>query len=87
MVAEKNPQIKKAVVRLAELSEDERTQMLLVSQQMKEWDIRARERGAVITVVKNLLKRGRPIEEIMEDTGLTYEDIIDLSDNLLLADF
>ena len=29
-------------------------------------------------IARNLIKRNRPIEEIMEDTGLTYEEIEDL---------
>jgi len=75
MVAEKNPRIKQAVVRLAELSQDEKTRMLYESRQMLEWDILAREKGAVLAVAKNLIKRNRPIEEIMEDTGLTRDEI------------
>ena len=46
MIAEKSPQVKKAVVRLMELSNDERTHLLQESLQKKEWDNRARERGA-----------------------------------------
>ena len=46
MIAEKSPQVKKAVVRLMELSNDERTRLLQESLQKKEWDNRARERGA-----------------------------------------
>ena len=46
MIAEKSPQVKKAVARLMELSNDERTRLLQESLQKKEWDVRARERGA-----------------------------------------
>lgn len=31
-----------------------------------------------IEIAKKLLKRDRPIEEIVEDTGLTYEEVEDL---------
>jgi len=46
MIAEKNPQVKKAVVRLMELSNDERTRMLYESRQKMEWDNQAREQDA-----------------------------------------
>ena len=36
------------------------------------------ERRGILSVAKNLLKRNRPIEEIMEDTGLTRKEIEDL---------
>jgi len=38
IIAAKSPQVKKAVVRLMELSNDERTRMLYESRQMMEWD-------------------------------------------------
>ena len=82
MIAEKNPVINKAVVRLAELSQDERTRMLYESRQMLEWDIdvgkQAAEKNAMLTVAKNLIKRNRPIAEIVEDTGLSYEEVEEL---------
>lgn len=31
-----------------------------------------------IEIVKKLLKRNRLVDEIMEDTGLTYEEVEDL---------
>ena len=40
MLAEKKPQMRKAVVRLVELSQDERARMLLESQQLREGDMR-----------------------------------------------
>jgi flagellar biosynthesis/type III secretory pathway protein FliH len=46
MLAKKNPQVGKAVVRLMELSNDERTRLLYESQQKMEWDNLARERAA-----------------------------------------
>ena len=79
MIAERSPQVKKAVVRLMELSSDERTRLLYESRQKMEWDNQAREIEArseeKIAIAKKLLKRNRPIEEIVEDTGLTYEEI------------
>ncbi|MCL2391712.1 MAG: Rpn family recombination-promoting nuclease/putative transposase [Oscillospiraceae bacterium] len=82
MVAEKNPVIKKAVVRLAELSQDERTRMLYESRQKLEWDIWSREREAaqntMLSVAKNLLSMNMAVENIVIATGLTHDEIADL---------
>jgi len=75
MIAERSPQVKKAVVRLMELSNDEKTRMLYESRQKLEWDFQARERATVRMIAKNMLKRNRLIDEIIEDTGLDYEEI------------
>ena len=79
MIAEKSPQVKKAVVRLIELSSDERTRLLFESRQKMEWDNQARERGARneerIIIARNMLRRNRPTNEIVEDTGLTREEV------------
>jgi len=87
MIAEKSPQVKKAVFRLMELSEDEKTRMLYESRQKLEWHIQGREhaRGheTARIIAKNMLKRNRPIDEIVEDTGLDCEEI----KNLQNADF
>ena len=34
---------------------------------------------ALISVARSMIRRKRPIEEIIEDTGLTYEEINSLS--------
>ena len=60
---------------MAELTNDERTRMLYESRQKMEWDIRARERETTKAIARKLLSRGRPIDEIIEDTGLTREEI------------
>ena len=44
----------------------------------KKWAIKQRE----FEFALNLLKRNRPIDEIMEDTGLTREEIENLRTNL-----
>lgn len=79
MIAERSPQVKKAVVRLMELSNDERTRMLYESRQKMEWDNQARERGARekerIAIAKNLLAMAMPLEKIVAATGLTHEDV------------
>ena len=91
MIAEKNPVIGKAVVRLAELSQDERTRMLFESRQMLEWDIElakeaaekaGREAGmqagmqeGIYLVAQNALRKNISVEDVMGITGLTFEEI------------
>jgi len=81
MVAEKSPKVKKAVARLMELSEDERTRLLIESRQKMEWDNRAREHGIKISIAKNLLQMQMTVEEIAEATGLTRGEVECLIDN------
>jgi predicted transposase/invertase (TIGR01784 family) len=79
MVANASPAIQKATARLMKLSKDERARML------HEYEVRAwrdeiarldyaTEKG-LIAVARNLLKRNRPIAEIAEDTGLSFDEI------------
>jgi hypothetical protein len=75
MIAEKSPQVEKAVVCLMELSSDERTRLLYESRQKMDWDNQARERGALMSVAKNLLSVGDSIEKIISVTGLTREEV------------
>jgi len=91
MLAEKNPQIGKAVARLQELSEDERTRLLAESREKMEWDNAARMQAAIekgreeglekglekglLSVAHAALKRNLPIEEITALTGLSKEKI------------
>ncbi|MCL2051894.1 MAG: Rpn family recombination-promoting nuclease/putative transposase [Lachnospiraceae bacterium] len=79
MVAEKNPQIKNAVARLAEISSDEQTRRLYESRHKMEWDIRGREKKAsnnrAIDIAKNLLKTDLTLENIVVATGLTLEEV------------
>ena len=88
MLAERSPQMRKAVGVLKELSADERTRMLFEEREIARRDYVSRMNGAkregrsegINEVARNLLKRNRPIEEIMEDTGLTREEIEVLCD-------
>ena len=79
MIAEKSPQVKKAVVRLMELSNDERTRLLYESRQKMEWDNQAREYGARgeerIIIAKNMLADGEPVDKIVRYTNLTHEEV------------
>ena len=83
MLAEKNPQVKKAVVRLMELSNDERTRLLYESRHKMEWDNYAREHGARneerLAIAKNALRKNLSIDDIIEITGLTREEIEELT--------
>jgi predicted transposase/invertase (TIGR01784 family) len=79
MVAERNPQIQTAVYRLKELSADEAARMISDAEEKARRDNRAREKGARLEertiIARKLILRGRPIDEIVEDTGFEYEEI------------
>jgi predicted transposase/invertase (TIGR01784 family) len=81
-LAEKSPQMKKAVGYLKELSADERTRMIFEDREKARRDIASMVDGAIkqerLDFAKKLIKRDRPIEEIIEDTGLSSEEIEDL---------
>jgi len=83
MIAEKSPQVKKAVARLMDLSKDERTRLLYESRQMMEWDNRLREQSAraegeranALFIARNMLADKMKIETIIKMTGLTREEV------------
>jgi predicted transposase/invertase (TIGR01784 family) len=83
MLAERSPELRKAVGVLKELSADERTRMLAEEREIARRDYVSRIDGArqegiiegIRAVARNLLNLGRPITEIMEATGLTREQI------------
>ncbi|MDR1934377.1 MAG: Rpn family recombination-promoting nuclease/putative transposase [Candidatus Accumulibacter sp.] len=83
MLAEKNPQVKKAVVKLLTLSEDERTRMLADSREMLRRDISAQVHGAeqrgreeaMLSVARKLLDLDQPVDVIVQATGLPREVI------------
>jgi len=83
-IAQRDPLIKKAVVRLMELSADEQTRMLYELREKERMDKAAREdwlkNQQSIEFARKLLKRKRPIEEIIEDTGLTKKEIENIKD-------
>ncbi|MDR3296054.1 MAG: Rpn family recombination-promoting nuclease/putative transposase [Clostridiales Family XIII bacterium] len=85
MLAQRSPQMKKAVGVLMELSADERTRMLYDAHEKALRDEKSRLRGAeknrTNEIARKLLNRGRPIEEIVEDTGLSREEIEALRGN------
>ena len=83
MVANASPAIQKATAKVKKLSKDERARLLHVYEVMSRMSERAmREEGLEkgrteerIAIVRNLLKRNRPISEIAEDTGLSHYEI------------
>ncbi len=99
MVAERNPQISKAVVRLRALSENEQIRDLADRREKarrdeeshtrlarQEGERKGRQEGEQIgeqkgrqeerlAFARRMLMRNRPIAEIIEDTGLTREEI------------
>jgi predicted transposase/invertase (TIGR01784 family) len=75
MLAEKNPQVGKAVAKLMVLSEDERLRLIAESREKLQRDIISNVYGAKVDFARNMLKRGRPLEEIVEDTGLPIGEI------------
>ena len=83
MLAKRNPRIKKAVGVLKELSADERTRMLYEEREKARRDIASRMGGAeekgrtekAGEIALKLLKMEMPIEQIIEVTGLTREEI------------
>jgi len=79
MVATKSPQVKKAVVRLMELSADERTRMLYEAREKERRDNYAREKGArhggLLDVARNAIQMDMPIDNIIKLTGLTRTEV------------
>jgi predicted transposase/invertase (TIGR01784 family) len=98
MIAERNPHIEKAVVKLRHLSSDEQTRDMYERREkarrdeesIKRW---AQEEGmregrqegmreGMIAVAKTLLSIGDPIDKIIKVTGFTSEEIYALKNSL-----
>jgi predicted transposase/invertase (TIGR01784 family) len=87
MAVQANPQVRKAAVKLRELSADEKARDMLERREKGLWDMatsvaEAEQRGReekALEVARNLLKRNTPIEQIVELTGLTREEVEALS--------
>ena len=84
MLAEKSPTMKKASLRLLELSTDEKARQLYEARLKEQRDRYARERGvekiaeknAMLTVAKNALQKNMSIDDILDiTTGLSYDEI------------
>jgi len=83
MIAERNPQVAKAVVRLRELSADERARDLYERREKARRDQSSREKWAakqqVFEIAKNMIVDNETIEKIVKYTGLTREEVEGLS--------
>ncbi|MDR2261100.1 MAG: Rpn family recombination-promoting nuclease/putative transposase [Azoarcus sp.] len=88
MLAQKDPDIGLAVVKLKDLSQDERLYELALAREKLEWDIASREEGAEKrgreaaqrAIAQNLLKLGIPPGDIAQATGLSQAEIRQLQD-------
>jgi predicted transposase/invertase (TIGR01784 family) len=79
VIAERNPTVGKAVVRLIELSADEKTRDMYERREKARRDANMRERWAVkkgaMEIAKNMIADGEPATKITRYTGLTEEEI------------
>jgi hypothetical protein len=75
MIAERNPQFTKSVVRLRELSADEKTRDLYERREKARLDEGSRMYDAMVKVARNSLKEGMSIDAIMRITGLSCKEI------------
>ena len=90
VLAEKSPVMKKATMRLLELSADEKTRLLYEARLKEKRDNMAREQGAVTTALKtrevemakSLLALNLPIDNITSVTGLTHAEVESLRNSL-----
>ena len=77
--AEKNQEVKKAVVKFRELTADERTRDMYERREKARRDIAAEKRWAIkqreFEIAKNLLSLGDSLDKIVAVTGLTLEEI------------
>ncbi|GHU25973.1 hypothetical protein FACS189488_13850 [Betaproteobacteria bacterium] len=79
MLAEKNPEVKKAVAKLMTLTEDEQARMVADARDKMRWDIESRERAALekqrLEIACIALAEKVPVDMIQRLTGLTLEQI------------
>ena len=70
---------------LMSVSKDEQERAIFRSRRMYQTDldsnIATAEDRSKIFIARNLLKRNRPIDEIVEDTGLTRKEVENLLNN------
>ena len=79
MLAERSPQMRKAVGVLKELSADERTRMLFEEREKVRRDIASMVNGAehnkAVVIARNGINMGFDTDTIIKLTGLTFEEI------------
>jgi len=87
MIAERNPEVGKAVVKLRELSADERARDLYERREKERRDIAAQKRWAVkqrvFEIAKKLLAMNMPLDQITTATGLSREEVEGLRTELI----
>ena len=83
MVADRSPQMKAPIEKLIELNQDEEARMLFEAREKERQDMMARENWArdeaLFQVARKMLAKDKPIDEIIDFTGLSYEEIEELS--------
>jgi predicted transposase/invertase (TIGR01784 family) len=86
MIAERNPQVGKAVVTFRELSADERVRDMYERQERARRDFTSQKKWAVkqreFEIAKNMIIDGKTYEEIAKYTGLTHDEIESLRNEL-----
>jgi len=84
MIAERNPEVKKAVVKLLELSADEQVRDLYERREKERRDIASLVGGARreerFDIARKMLVMNVQLDIIVKATGLTSEEIKDLLD-------
>jgi predicted transposase/invertase (TIGR01784 family) len=79
MLAETSPVMKKATLRLMELSADEKARQLYEDQEKLRMDNAMREKWAVmqmqITIAKKLLGMGMSVDDVSAGTGMPHEEV------------
>jgi len=79
MLAQKSPAMKKATMRLLELSADEKARQLYEARLKEQRDNYAREKGAVnqamLEVARNAMRMNMSIDDISRLTNLTYDEV------------
>jgi predicted transposase/invertase (TIGR01784 family) len=85
MIAERNPVVEKAVVTLRELSADERARDRYERREKARRDMASREKWAVKEkvdgIVRNALRKHMSIDDIIDITGLSCEEIESIRDS------
>ena len=79
VLAQKSPAMKKATLRLLELSADEKARQLYEARLKEQRDNYSREQGVVkqsmLAVAKNALQMNMSYDDVMKLTGLSYDEV------------
>jgi len=75
MLAEENPDFNEAVIKYRELTADERVRDLYERREKERRDTASFVKGAVLDIARKALKRNMSVEDIIDITNLTREDV------------